>query len=106
MLQGESGITEAQQAVLLDAHDGTDVFRFGTVFEVVHTDDGFKGELFQTVHDAGSGTVFVESGHFEIVILQVDGGGDGAGTSDDVTNGFRAIEDTNSSCRLTDGDGQ
>lgn len=91
---------------MFDTHDGTDIFRFSTVVEVVHTNDGFEGELFQTVHNLGSGAVFVKSGHFEVVIFQTDGGGDSTGTSDDVADSFRTVEDTDSSCRLTDGDGQ
>ena len=69
MLQGESGVTKAEETVLFNAHDGTDIFRFGTVFEVIYTDDGFESKLLQIVDDAGGGAVFVEAGHFEVVIL-------------------------------------
>ena len=102
LLPWEAGITQAEETILFDAHDGGDVFGHD---ELVDANDSFKSKLRHIIYYIGCGASGIKAGYAEVVVRQADGYGDGTGTAYDVANGFRTVQCAYSARYLFDGDG-
>ena len=102
LLLRPAGVTEAEETVLLDAHDRGD---FPVVVaEVVDPDDGLVGQLLQAVDHIGGRAAGIEARHLEVVVTEADRRGDGAGAAHDVADGAGALKHAHASGHAADGD--